>query len=150
MLVKCLVWTLPCEKPQSLFLFSTLYFFTVFHCKNDFDCYNKGICNDGVCACQPGWQEQTDCTGTVVCIIVRMKSFPRFWRNKLIFTQSTFFAPDFYCLDDSHCNEKGSCNIDLGNCACEEGWNVFLDCTFCKFRINLLFQFFQIHHPLAS
>ena len=44
------------------------------------------------------------------------------------------FALDFYCLDDSHCNEKGSCNIDFGNCACEEGWNGFLDCTFCKFR----------------
>ena len=49
------------------------------------------------------------------------------------------FAPDFYCLDDSHCNEKGACNIYLGNCACEEGWNGFLDCTFCKFRINVHF-----------
>ena len=51
-----------------------------------------------------------------------------------------FFAPDFYCLDDSHCNEKGSCNNVLGNCACEEGWNGFLDCTFCKFRISVPFQ----------
>ena len=40
------------------------YNFTVFHCKNDLDCYNKGICNDGVCVCQAGWQEQADCTGT--------------------------------------------------------------------------------------
>ena len=52
----------------------------------------------------------------------------------------TFFAPDFYCLDDSHCNEKGSCNNVLGNCACEEDWNSYLDCTFCKFRINEPFQ----------
>ena len=51
-----------------------------------------------------------------------------------------FFAPDFYCLDDSHCNEKGSCNNVLGNCACEEGWNGFDDCTFCKFRINVPLQ----------
>ena len=51
-----------------------------------------------------------------------------------------FFAPDFYCLDDSYCNEKGSCNNVLGNCACEEDWNGFLDCTFCKFRIHVPFQ----------
>ena len=50
------------------------------------------------------------------------------------------FATEFACQEDSHCNEKGSCNNVLGNCACEEGWNSYLDCTFCKFRINALFQ----------
>ena len=39
------------------------FFFAAFHCKNDSDCYNKGICNDGLCLCQPGWQEHADCTG---------------------------------------------------------------------------------------
>ena len=57
-----------------------------------------------------------------------------------LYYSQLFFAPDFYCLDDSHCNEKGSCNSVLGNCACEEGWNGYLDCTFCKFRIYALFQ----------
>ena len=51
-----------------------------------------------------------------------------------------FFAPEFFCLDDSHCNEKGSCNNVLGNCACEEGMSGFLDCTFCKFWINVPFE----------
>ena len=41
----------------------TYAFITEFYCKNDLDCYNKGKCNDGVCLCQPGWQEQADCTG---------------------------------------------------------------------------------------
>ena len=59
---------------------------------------------------------------TVKKIIIYLKSW-------LLFT---FFASDFYCLNDSHCNEKGSCNIDFGNCVCEESWNGFLDCTFCK------------------
>ena len=53
-----------CAETWISYLFSPLYILTVFHCKNDLDCYNKGICNDGVCVCQPGWQEQTDCTGT--------------------------------------------------------------------------------------
>ena len=51
-----------------------------------------------------------------------------------------FFAQDFYCLDDSQCNEKGSCNSVLGNCACEEGWNGYLDCTFCKLESMLYFK----------
>ena len=63
-----------------------------------------------------------------------------------------FFAQDFYCLDDSQCNEKGSCNSVLGNCACEEGWNGYLDCTFCKLESMLYFKkwFFQLPHLLAS
>ena len=64
------------------------------------------------------------------------------------------FAPDFYCLDDSHCNEKGSCNIDFGHCVCVEDWNGFLDCTFCKFQINVhfikLFFSFTIFWPAST
>ena len=61
-----------------------------------------------------------------------------------------FFAPEFFCLDDSHCNEKGSCNNVLGNCACEEGMSGFLDCTFCKFRINIPFQKMFFSFPILS
>ena len=35
----------------------------VFDCSSDIDCNNKGICNSGVCDCNPGWDEELDCTG---------------------------------------------------------------------------------------
>ena len=36
----------------------------MFDCGSDADCYNKGICNNGTCLCQLGWDHQSDCTGT--------------------------------------------------------------------------------------
>ena len=33
-----------------------------FFCQNDSHCYNKGLCNNGTCTCQPGWNEELDCT----------------------------------------------------------------------------------------
>ena len=35
----------------------------VFYCSSDMDCNNKGICNNGGCDCNPGWDEELDCTG---------------------------------------------------------------------------------------
>ena len=37
----------------------------VFYCSSDIDCNNKGICKNGECECNPGWDtdEELDCTG---------------------------------------------------------------------------------------
>ena len=37
----------------------------VFYCSSDIDCNNKGICKNGECDCNPGWDtdEELDCTG---------------------------------------------------------------------------------------
>ena len=37
----------------------------VFYCSSDIDCNNKGICNNGECDCNPGWDEELDCTGNI-------------------------------------------------------------------------------------
>ena len=37
----------------------------MFYCSSDIDCNNKGICKNGECDCNPGWDtdEELDCTG---------------------------------------------------------------------------------------
>ena len=37
----------------------------VFYCSSDIDCNNKGICNNGECDCNPGWDEELDCSGNI-------------------------------------------------------------------------------------
>ena len=37
----------------------------VFYCSSDIDCNNKGICKNGECECNPGWDEELDCTGNI-------------------------------------------------------------------------------------
>ena len=46
------------------------------------------------------------------------------------------FAAEFACEEDSHCNDKGTCNIAPRTCQCNDGWTEFFDCTFGKFQIN--------------
>ena len=45
-------------------------------------------------------------------------------------------STEFACQEDSHCNEKGSCNIAPRTCQCDDGWTQFFDCTFGKFQID--------------
>ena len=44
-------------------------------------------------------------------------------------------STEFACQEDSHCNEKGSCNTAPRTCQCDDGWTQFFDCTFGKFQI---------------
>ena len=39
----------------------------MFYCSSDIDCNNKGICKNGECECNPGWDtdEELDCTGNI-------------------------------------------------------------------------------------
>ena len=45
------------------------------------DCNNKGICNNGGCDCNPGWDEELDCTGNnpvkveydIIFLVCRLK-----------------------------------------------------------------------------
>ena len=72
--------------------------------------------------------------------IIRMRvlfeggSYLRKYGNYLITTE-------FACQDDSHCNGKGSCITAVENCACDEGWTEFYDCTFCKFQTIIGYVF---------
>ena len=34
-----------------------------YFCQSDIQCNNKGICQNGTCECQPGWEKNLDCTG---------------------------------------------------------------------------------------
>ena len=54
----------------------------------------------------------------------------------LINIYNSCFAAEFACEEDSHCNDKGTCNIAPRTCQCNDGWTEFFDCTFGKFQIN--------------
>jgi len=36
---------------------------------------------------------------------------------------------DFHCTNDSHCNNHGFCDLDLGNCRCHRDWDLESDCS---------------------
>ena len=39
--------------------------FIVLTCYDDIDCSNKGICQDGTCFCNHGWELSDDCSGNL-------------------------------------------------------------------------------------
>ena len=52
---------------HSLFVYCMRSFLAYF-CQSDVQCNNKGICQNGTCECQPGWEKKLDCTGIKIKI----------------------------------------------------------------------------------
>ena len=39
---------------------------------------------------------------------------------------------DFYCTNNTDCNQRGTCYAELGNCYCDIEWGKYEDCTYRK------------------
>ena len=47
-----------------------LFPFIVLTCYDDIDCSNKGICQDGTCLCNNGWELSDDCSGIFLSMLM--------------------------------------------------------------------------------
>ena len=113
-----------------------MYFtFTEYKCSYLNICSGNGECKeidgDSWCLCKPGWSTKQDCSGIFVSsqnlsdldILNWIRVSYKFQHKKIWFSIS-----EFVCKYDSHCKNKGRCNLATGKCKCEYSW-LSDDCT---------------------
>ena len=49
---------------------------------------------------------------------------------------------EFFCTNDAECNGHGDCDIEDGQCNCDNNWNVLPDCS------GTLMQFYDSRPPV--
>ena len=99
-----------------------------FACEKNADCNGQGTCENGKCFCNPEWDAKEDCTGNLAFWNLKYSTVNWIVLKDIFLTfHVSLYGLVFECVNDGHCNEHGTCNLD-SRCVCDDPWDSLSDC----------------------